>query len=258
MFLNTMDLSAGEAKYSLALGKGSYSSILRQNDETNFYLLPRWSYYNKQFYIENLDLGFNLVEYEAVSIDLSTKQSFDALLFKQHSLNDSFMLGLSAGLPVNIPWGAEINDYFKPKERRLSYLAGFSVFVRLGNWQLVQEIHQDVTNVHDGFQITNQVRYASQLQDFSYSINGSTRWLSESYANYYYGVNNLETSNTYEYLPGQSLLTSLKIELSYRINESLRLVSSFKREWFPSDFIQSLQIGQTQQDITFTGILYSW
>lgn len=255
--------NADELKLGLAIGKGTYSSIVRTNEATDFYVLPRWSYYNKRFYVENLDLGYNVVDVNNISVDLTTKQSFDALLFQQGSLKNSFLLGLTAELPISLPWIGEPEDFFFPDKRRLSYLAGMSAFVRFNQWQLAQEVHYDISNVHNGFEISNEARYVNNLaflnlKPLSVAFTGRTRWLSDDYANYYYGVSHSETTNTFEFLPGASLITSLKFEMSYALNEQWRFISSFRREWFPSEFTQALHIGKTQQDLMFTGMMYSW
>lgn len=245
-------------RITLALGVGEYDTLLNGQSSLPLYVLPHWSYYGERFYIDNLDLGINLVESEHWSWDLTSLQSTDALLFRQGSLKASFLKGLSTDLLIAIPWGSEAEKLFQPTKRHFSYLAGSTLFWRSEAWQLSSGYHQDASGVHDGGQWRSEARYLYQQGAFSLALSGAARWLSREYSNYYFGISLQDTSNTYQFQPGAQWLPSFKLETSWRLAQDTRLVLSWRREWLPSAYSGSFHIGQDHHDIWFTGVTWTW
>src|SRR5690606_33260551 len=134
---NTENRQQIQSQFSLAVGHGQYGSLLFDGQASPLSVLPRWSLYYKRFYLENLDLGFNLVETEHFSLDLSGKQSFDALSVRHKDAEDGLLKSIAlhdAKLPI--PWHSDIKDIVNFRRRHLSYLAGIAVYARAHNIEL--------------------------------------------------------------------------------------------------------------------------
>ncbi|PIW62513.1 MipA/OmpV family protein [Shewanella sp. CG12_big_fil_rev_8_21_14_0_65_47_15] len=254
---NTTDVLSG--RLSLAVGLGRYSSPQVNGDNLPIYLLPRWSYYHDRFYVEDLDLGFNLIETRTFSWDITTKQSFDALMFHQGKLKDSLLAGLSAGnVVLALPWDASPEDVLHPVERHLSYLGGSTLFFRTGNWQFKTAYHTDISNVHDGSEWNNELRYLTQVSKVEIATTVGARWLDSRYSNYYFGLNEADTDGVLTNSPGAQWLPSLKLELSWSIAVDLRVIGSWRREWLANEFNKSYLFDTNTQDIWFIGVMKTW
>ncbi len=245
---------------SIALGYGQFGAITHNNEATPLIVLPRWSYYGERFYVENLDVGFNLWQHQGWSIDLTTKQSFDALLMRQHSLTDSLIQGLlSSNVPLPLPMGAELPDYLHPSKRHLSYLAGATVFYQQDHFQMSSAYHQDISEVHQGFEWQSNLSYVWHFSKLAVATSAEFRLLSADYANYHFGVGRKDTTGQlYEYLPDSAWLTSIKVEANYPLTTNVSFVANFRREWLPSQFEPSMYFKQRQHDIWFSGVMWTW
>lgn len=253
--------ASASGQFSIATGLGHYDSLTLDGKDQRFYLLPRWSWYQDRFYIENLDLGFNLYEDQQFSVDISTRQSFDALMFKGASANHAFLKGIAlaeVSLPLPLPWGTDQAKYLGLQERRMSYLAGVSVFYRQNAWQFSSGLHQDVSNVHHGFEWSTEARYLYQQGDWSIALTPGLRNLSADYTRYYFGVDADQTLNTFSYSPGSAWLSSVRLELAYQVRPQQRVLLSVKREWLPNKLLQSYLLRSAQHDVWFVGYSWSW
>lgn len=247
------------SQFSIAAGLGHYDSLTLTGSDQQFYLMPRWSWYKGNFYIENLDLGFNLFESTAFSLDLSTKQSLDALMFKGSSIENAFLKGISdAKYPLGLPWNGNPEDKLTIKERSLSYLAGLSLYYRAEALQLSSGLHQDISNVHHGFEWLTEGRYLLEQDQLSAAFSLGARLLSTKYSNYYFGIPKEQTLRAFEFAPGSSWLSSARLELAYQLRPGQRLLLSIKREWLPQKLMRSYMLHSTTHDIWFFGYSWSW
>jgi outer membrane scaffolding protein for murein synthesis (MipA/OmpV family) len=251
--------SATAGNMSVGIGLGRYTSPLFGNNDLPIYLLPRWSYYQDRFYIEDLDLGFNLIETPSFSWDITTKQSFDGLLFRKDQMQSSLLAGLSAGnVVLALPWDASPRDVLHPVERHLSYLGGSSVYWRFGAWQFKSALHSDISNVHGGSEWNNELRYLTQVSKLEVATTVGARWLDSHYSNYYFGLNEADTDGVLTNSPGAQWLPSLKLELSWSIAVDLRVIGSWRREWLVDEFKKSYLFDTNTQDIWFIGVMKTW
>ncbi|ALZ77296.1 MipA/OmpV family protein [Rheinheimera sp. F8] len=246
----------------LGLGYGQYSSVLQQGTDSQFYLLPRWQLYYRKFYVENLDIGLNLLENQHWSVDLTGKQSFDALLTRHSQMQDSFLKGLlTSSVPVLIPiqFGTELRDYITPTRRHLSYLAGTTLYYRQPDWQFSTAWHRDISNVHHGSEWLSELNYQWQQPDYGLQLTATVRRLDDNYSNYYFGVNPADlVQNAYVHRPGQQWLPSVRLAVRYRLTDQMDWVANWRREYLPSVYRKSLYFDRLTHDLWFTGVLLQW
>ncbi|MCP3128269.1 MipA/OmpV family protein [Shewanella sp. KJ2020] len=251
--------SATAGNMSVGIGLGRYSSPLFGGNDLPIYLLPRWSYYHDRFYIEDLDLGFNLLETSSFSWDITTKQSFDGLLFRQDEMQDSLLAGISASnLLIVLPTNTSLSSMLHPSDRHLSYLGGSSIFWRFGEWQFKSALHGDISNVHHGSEWNNELRYLAQVSKLEIATTLGARWLDSDYSNYYFGLGKADTRKIALNSPGAQWLPSLKLELSWSIAVDLRVIGSWRREWLADEFKKSYLFDTNTQDIWFIGVMKTW
>lgn len=247
-------------EFSIALGYGQYGAVTYGNSATPLVVLPRWSYYQDRFYVEDLNLGYNIWQHGNWAFDLTTKQSFDALLLRQHSLTDSFIRGLLISeVPIPLPMGAELPAYLHPTKRHLSYLAGATLIYQQNDLHFSSGFHQDISGVHQGFEWQNKASYVVNIANWAIATGAEIRYLSSNYSNYHFGVGpNDTTANIYEYSPNSAWLPMFKLEASYQLGDDIRLITNLRREWLPSKYQPSMYFESRQHDIWFSGVLFTW
>lgn len=250
-------VAADHAHMSLSIGYGQYESLTQSGQDQPFYLLPRWAWYQDDFYIENLDLGYNLYESPQFSVDLTTKQSYDALLFRGGKTKESLIRGLSFA-DVPIPWNEDLEELVQPRKRHFSYLAGVTVFYRQQTMQLSSGWHQDISGTHSGFEWNTEWTQTRLWQHFSLQGTVALRYLDADYSNYYFGLSLPEISYAYQHQPGAVWLPSIRLESSYQLSPNSRLQLSLKREWLSPHFEQSYLFSDRSHDIWFVGYSRSW
>jgi len=246
-------------QFSVAVGHGQYGSLLFDGSPANLYVVPRWSLYYKRFYLENLDLGFNLIETEHFSLDLTGKQSFDALSVRHSNAGDGLLKSIAQqDVKFPLPWDTTIEDVVNFQRRHLSYLAGITMYARAENLELRSEWHTDISGVHQGQEWNTLLRYQYQTASFNLAPSLGARWLDRRYANYYFGLGKHDTSDLFSAQPGQMWLPSAKLEASVKVSTDLRFTASLKREFYPAKVIDSLFIGSRHHDVWFLGLMYQW
>lgn len=262
IWLQPLAAEEAQSRFMLGMGVGRYETLLHGDTDNNMYLVPRWQYYKDRFYIENLDLGFNLVEKPSWSIDLTTKQSFDAVLTRTGGLRDSFVKGLATAVlptPIGIPWDTDITTLLTIQRRQLSYLGGVTAYYRTDNVQLSTAWHTDISGVHEGTEWYNELAVRSEWQGLQIGASAIVRRVDTAYSNYYFGVWEADTiKKLYMFKPGAQWIPATKLSLHYPINDQWSLIANWKREYLPDVYERSLFFRRLTQDIWFTGVVYTW
>lgn len=249
-----------QTHFILGVGYGEYSSVLHAQSDRSFNLFPRWQIYYDRFYMENFDLGFNLLETQQWSLDLTTKQSFDALLTRGGGLRDSLLTGLvSTNIPIPLPMSSELIDIIKPAPRHFSYLGGATAYYRNGGWQVSSALHQDISNVHHGSEWQNSLSYRWQQPGYGLELTASVRRLDQDYSRYYLGVLPGDfQQGAYQYSPGIQWLPSVKVAVRLKLTGRMDFVANWRREFLPSACLNSLYFATLNQDLWFSGVTLRW
>ncbi len=261
--------SAGPALHSvlrLGFGYGQYGNILHGGAPSPLFLLPRWQLYSGRFYVENLDLGFNLLSNGGFALDLSTQQSLDALLLRPSGLKAALLGGiLNSPVPLPLPFDADPATLLTPQRRHLSYLGGLTAYYQTKHWQLTSAWQQDISGVHHGAQWLNELSYRQRLAlpglpvDSAIQLSAGWRQLSRAYSNYYFAVKPQDsTGQLYLYQPGARTVHFVKLAASSQLTTQLSLVLNWKREFLPDAYQQSLFFRSRQHDVWFTGFFYQF
>ena len=253
-------VTATQFRLLVGLGYGRYESLLAQDPDRGLYMLPRWQLYYKKFYVENLDLGLNLVSHQGWSFDLTTKQSFDAMLLRRHGEHSS----LPAGLQVGEGQTPGLFDGLDPAAadaggRHYSYLGGFTVLYQHAGWQLQSALHQDLSRVHQGREWASEISYAAIAQSVAVQTSLGIRKLDSAYSNYYFSHQlNGAVPDALPVMPGAQTLSSFKLAASWAVSAKTSLVLNWKREYLPRELRRSGLLDKREHDIWFTGVLFQY
>lgn len=250
-----------QSRVMLGIGYGRFENPLHDGDDTILKLLPRWQLYYGKFYVENLDLGLNLYQHGAFALDLTTKQSFDALLVRRNGLKPALLRGLlGSNLPIPSPFGVSIDSLLVPQQRHFSYLGGLTAYYQTEHWQLKSALHQDISKVHHGHEWLNEISFQQQLHtDLGIQLGVGWRRLSSDYSNYYFAVKPQDTQGQlYLYSPGEGAIRFFKVAAGATLTPQLSLVVNWKREFLPELYVRNYFFHTRIQDTWFTGFLYQF
>ncbi len=165
-------IQVGNWKFSIILGLGLRTNLLNDSDHIPLIFLPQFSYYAEQFFIENLDIGFTLLESETVQFNLIATPSYDGVFFNRWDPGNILTdINTVDGSANNLESEDESDQVPQDRltnispdensERRFSYLGGleYSYEAFLGTFQA--SILSELTNRHSGSEI--RVAYQKAL-----------------------------------------------------------------------------------------------
>src|SRR5260370_574204 len=93
-------VAVGKWNFSVALGAGLRSNPLVTGKNIPLVVIPQFSYYGNRFFINDLDLGFTLVENTTNTFSLVGSPGYDRVFFYRSDLQNIF-IGLP-GLGTNV------------------------------------------------------------------------------------------------------------------------------------------------------------
>src|SRR6266478_2387269 len=95
-------VAVGKWNFSVALGAGLRSNPLVTGKNIPLVIIPQFSYYGNRFFINDLDLGFTLVENTTNTLSLVASPGYDRVFFYRSDVQNIFV----GGLPGNSPMAA--------------------------------------------------------------------------------------------------------------------------------------------------------
>lgn len=184
-------IETGQLNFALSIGIGLRTNPLFESDDIPLIILPEISYYSDNFFIENLDIGYTLVDTPTTSFSLIATPSFDSLFFSRWDPGN-ILVDLSSytqEAPITVTDSVEDNQtQINPDEvfdRKFTYLAGVEYSTEFENSQLQLSLLSDITKTHYGKEIRFAYAYKFS-QTFSTTL-GFT-WKDEKLTDYYYGL----------------------------------------------------------------------
>jgi len=181
--------------FGLSVGLGIRSNPLFESSDIPLIILPEFSYYGEQFFIENLDIGYTLFDSANRSFNLIATPSYDRVFFNRWDPGNLLvdLSSLSSEGQISIDNSITDNStHIDPNElsnRDFSYLGGFEFSQEFEHSQIQLSILQDITGVHSG----KEIRFA-----YAYSVNHHLKttlgftWKDKNLTDYYYGVDENE------------------------------------------------------------------
>lgn len=227
-------VKTGEWHFSLSVGAGLRTNPLFESDNIPLVVLPEFSYYGENFFIDNLDIGFTLFDSAQDSLNLIATPSFDNVFFNRWDPGNLFVnLTSTVGDSLSTPVQPEDNfTQINPDElskRKFGYLAGIEYSRYSENSLLQVSLLNDISNTHSG----KEVRFA-----YAYSFNQSFTstlgftWKDKNLTDYYYGVDSDEiVDDRGAYLAGSSINPFVRVSYNTESNnnDSWRISLEFQK-----------------------------
>ena len=192
-------VAVGQWNFSLGLGYGIRSNPVIGQDDVEYIVVPKFSYYGKRFFIDTYDLGYTLLDAERHQINaILFTPGFEQIFFNNNSIlrysvdHKTVSAAPDSGQPSD-------NDYTEVNielhKRRIAALSGFeyTYMARYFDWQT--QLMQDVSNIHNGQKIRTALTWPWQNHNQQLLLSIGLTWQSQKLVDYYYGIHANDTPN---------------------------------------------------------------
>jgi outer membrane protein len=190
-------VAVGHWSFSVGLGAGLRTNPLVGGKDIPLVVVPHVSYYGERFFLDDLDLGFTLVESATNSLSLIASPGYDRVYFYRADLQNFFITGYSSTGAAAIsddPTGAIAK--ITPRPRRITYLAGPEWTFKAAGISGQLDLLHDVTGQDHGTEIRAALGIPLIESRGTLSANVGTTWKSAGIVNYYYGEPGLYTGRS--------------------------------------------------------------
>lgn len=244
----------------ISVGAGVRTNPLAQTPGIPLVVIPHVSYYGKRFFLENLEVGYTLIDRPATTLSLIASPGYDRAFFYRSDAQNFFIssLGLDAAQGGNSTPGTSDSpglpglERTRSLSRRLTYLAGPEWTGSFGQLTAQLDVLHEATGVHHG----NEVRGALRLPirrtaGSTIAANVGFTWKSREIVAYYYGLPGL-------YEPGAALNPFVKVSFEHPINDRWRLTAFAHYEHLGPAIANSPLIAQNYVATLFAGATYAF
>jgi len=267
----------GEWQFSIALGAGVITNPLNGGDNIPLVIVPNFSYYGEQVFIDNNALGFTFFENSDLSFSAISQINRENSFFERWHPNNIFVNTLSNSIVSEAQFDETINaiegtgkteadiievELGQIQERKWALDAGLQV-----NWFFFQDSHFQVKLLHNINNVYNGLNAQLALeQPFTFTaipnnlltLTIGANWQSKAQVDYYYGIDEQDNVAEELYYQGKASFSPyFKFLNQYAINENWSLKLTLQREWLDSSLTNSPLVHDDVIDTFFVGVEYA-
>jgi outer membrane protein len=229
------------------LGAGVRTNPLVHGQDLPLLVVPQFSYYGKQFYIDNLDVGFTALESAKNTFGLIASPGYDRIFFYRSDLQNIF---------VNIEGAAGTNPPptpvpFPTRSRLITYLAGpewtFNDHGIIGQLDVLRE----VTGHNHGEEVRTAIQFPVRRSTDAFSATIGLTWQSAAIVNYYYGAPRI-------YESGSALRPFLKLGYTRPLGRGWRFEVITQYEHLASAIADSPLVAHNYVVTSFLGFVHAF
>ncbi|GIU45656.1 MipA/OmpV family protein [Shewanella algidipiscicola] len=248
----------------IAVGYGVKSNPITQFDDIPIYIIPSLAYYGEQWFFDNGNLGYSLLESENITVNMTTSFSSDSAYFSRWDPSNIFVAGgsrVSTEL-ANSSSFWDVDDLYalnfnELEDRKVTVLGGVETFfyTRAGIFNIA--LAHDLLDVHSGMEAQLKWMYRLAFSQWKLELAASANWKSQEIVNYYYGVRSSE--NYYwnqAYNPGSATNLSLTLTTQYAINQHWELLFLAHYTDLADEIVASPLINEHSSNTFFVGVAY--
>jgi len=268
----------GEWQFSIAIGAGVITNPLHDGDNIPLVIVPNFSYYGEQVFIDNNALGFTFYQSDTLSLSAVSQLNRENSFFQRWHPNNIFVNSFANAAPdapqfdeALDPTGDnggiddEINEVELDQvhKRKWALDAGLQV-----NWFFFQHSHLQVKLLHNINNVYNGLNGQLALeQPFTFSaipnnlltLTIGVNWQSKEQVDYYYGIDEQDQVDEELFYQGKASISPyFKLINQYAVNERWSVKLSLQREWLDSSLTNSPLVQDDVIDTFFVGVEYAF
>ncbi|WNO08750.1 MipA/OmpV family protein [Teredinibacter sp. KSP-S5-2] len=286
-------VEVGSWEFALAIGVGERTNPLVGGDDIPIYLLPEVSYYGKRIFLDNLVLGYTLLDSPHHMLNGVATIGYEQIYFDRWNIGNfaieggssspsGFGGGLSGGSsgdglepdsgsgstgqipePDGGEWvdGGYVDggsvDYDQLNDRRTAGLAGLEYSYYYRNFHLQTQALQDFTSVHDGNEFRLAATYSLPYRRHEFNFSGGFSWQSSELLDYYYGIEPGELiSSNIVYTAEDGVTPFVKFNGKISLSPHWSLQATLHHKWLSREIYHSPIVEEKQVTTYFFGLVY--
>lgn len=237
IIVSTINADSGDKSpkigFTLSTAKRPFVGIDDQNT-----ILPYFSYRNKDFYIESLDLGYNLVRKDGVSLDVIATPRF-------YERREGF---------------ADNDELDGTNRTRETYFAGLSSQIHLNDYgALTLQVLYDVIESNGIESVAQLSKTFAVSETFKFIPSIGINHQNSVLVDYFYGVNSDEVlPNRTAYNGASSINYNVTLNASWEIAKNIELLAQFKYEIIGEGITESSIVDEDELYFFTTGLVFRY
>jgi outer membrane protein len=236
-------VAVGDLDVSVSVGYGTRTNPVAGRDDIPLFVLPKFSYYGKRFFLESLEPGVTLYESDAHTFNLIASPGFDRVFFNRKDLQN-VIVPLAAVAPS---FGPEDVQQFEVGRRHTTYLAGPEWMFRHDDFIGQVSALYEVTGRHNGYEVRAAVSAPLVQSRQSLVVNTGLTWKSAETVNYYYGVPGL-------YNPDGALSPFIKLNYALPLSDRWTFTAFVHYEYLDGSIVDSPIVSDREVVTAFAGL----
>ncbi len=236
----------GDWDFSLSLGIGERTNPIADASAIPLIVIPQISYYGKRFFLENLELGYTLLEGDAHTLNLIATPGYDRVFFIRDDPQNYFVMGAGSALGP-----ADLEDASQALERprHTTYFTGPEWLFSVGSVTGQLSALYEATGRHKGYEVRAAVAAPLLQTTNSLVLSLGFTWKSAEVVDYYYGVERF-------YEPGAAASPFIKLGFSRPIAERWTINAFVHHEFLGSAIADSPIVVDDSVTTVFAGIVF--
>jgi outer membrane protein len=223
-------------RFGIGIGYGERTNPLVQSEDIPVIVDVDIAWFGKRWFFDNFDLGFALSDNKWFTANAVVRVNSDRVFFgKTNTKYVNFMRATGgAAQPIADPTTGELIDTPQPlkiPDRDYAIEMGLEMLFD-GEWgQAALRGFHDVSNTHEGFEISADYSYRWTHGRLSLSPSVGLAYKSDEFSDYYWGITGKEAGNTLmAYQADGGIDWNVGLRSSYYLTKSTRLAISANYE----------------------------
>jgi outer membrane protein len=249
----------GKWNVSVALGAGEITNPLYNSKNIPLVLIPHVSYYGKRFFLDDLDVGFTMLETESNAFNLIATPGYDRIFFYRTDPQNFFVTGLTAaGAPEYTQVSGNAAQLPSPnasrlpsRARRFTYLAGPEWTFKYSGVSGQLDLLREITDQNQGDEVRAGLGLPLLRRKGVLSANFGVTWKSSAIVNYYYGEPGI-------YGGGAAFDPFVKLAYTLPLSSKWRFDAFYQYERLGNSIANSPIVAEHSVATMFVGAIYTF
>jgi outer membrane protein len=187
--------AVGKWNVSVGLGAGVRTNPLVNGEDIPLVVVPHVSYYGKRFFLDDLDVGFTLVDNDSNTLSLIASPGYDRVYFYRTDPQNFFITGFSPTGATEVTTNPTLASQYSPgtvktvprPARRFTYLAGPEWTFKYDGVSGQLDLLHEITDQDNGDEIRAGIGIPLWKRKGALIASFGVTWKSAGIVNYYYG-----------------------------------------------------------------------
>ena len=211
-------------RFGVGLGYGMRTNPLILSDDIPVVIDLDIAWFGKRFFFDNFDLGFSLADNKWFTANVVARVNSDRVFFGKTNTKYVNFQVTAGGKPP--PPGFTEPQILEVPNRDFAIEMGLEMLLD-GEWgQATLRGFHDVSNTHDGFELSADYGYRWTHGRLSVSPTVGVAYKSDELSNYYWGVSAKESGSLMPYEPEGGFDWHAGLRTAYYLTKTVRLAIS--------------------------------